>query len=185
MVHFIGLKPDVTVNRGDRLQESQLQRVSMARANAGNLAQFAEPYDSVNAVVGCRVYRTLEGGSLLLRTDTKTPPAELVFNEQPRPGVEEVAIGVPIDPARIVPSLIQPGDLVSFIAAKGASRSPTPMSAAGGDGGAALASAPEVAAMRSGETSSGSAPSVSCHSARDWVAQTWPGLPDKTRCRRT
>lgn len=118
MVQFIGVRPDVTVNRGDRLQESQLQRVSIARANAGNLAQFAESYDSLKALIGCRVYRTLEGGSLLLRTDTKTPPPTLIFNEQTKSGVEEVAIGVPIDPARIVPSLIEPGDYVSFIAGK-------------------------------------------------------------------
>jgi hypothetical protein len=151
MVHFIGVKPETTVNRGDRLQEAQLQRVSIARANAGNLVQFAEPFESLGAVVGCRVYRTLEGGSLLLRTDTKTPPAELVFNEQTRSGVEEVAIGVPIDPARIVPALIQPGDTVSFIAGKGigpgvfptpasgtpnppASGSPDSAVATGGDG---------------------------------------------------
>jgi hypothetical protein len=126
MVHFIGIKPEVTVNRGDRLEEDHLQKVSIARANAGNLVKFAESYDAVTSVVGCPVHRTLEGGSLLLRTDTKTPPAELIFGEQTQPGIEEVAMGVPIDPARIVPSLIKPGDTVSFIAAKGAFRGPTP-----------------------------------------------------------
>ena len=131
MVRFIGIKPDVTINRGDRLQEHQLEMVSIARANAGNLMKFAEPYDSLKSVVGCPVYRTLEGGSLLLRTDTKTPPAELIFEEQTQPGIEEVAIGVPIDPARIVPALIQPGDFVSFIAAKDSVRGLTPTSAAG------------------------------------------------------
>jgi hypothetical protein len=129
MVHFLGVKPEVTVNRGDRLQEDQLQRVSIARANAGNLVKFAEPYESLKSVVGCPVYRTLEGGSLLLRTDTKTPPAELIFGERTRPGEEEVAMGVPIDPARIVPSLIKPGDLVSFIVVKGSVRGPTAASA--------------------------------------------------------
>lgn len=131
MVHFIGIKPDATVNRGDRLQESHLERVSIARANAGNLVKLAEPYDSLKSLVGCPVYRTLEGGSLLLRTDTKTPPAELFFEEQTQPGVEEVAIGVPIDPARIVPSLIQPGDYVSFIAAKDGPHPAAPRPVAG------------------------------------------------------
>jgi hypothetical protein len=151
MVHFLGVKPDVTINRGDRLQEAQLQRVSMARANAGNLMQFAEPYDSISAVVGCRVYRTLEGGSLLLRTDTKTPPAELAFNEQTRSGVEEVAIGVPIDPARIVPSLIQPGDMVSFIAARNVLPSAAPVAAASPAEGPPLAVSLDPAAVSPGD----------------------------------
>lgn len=118
MVHFIGVKPEVTVNRGDRLEASQLQKVSIARANAGNLVKFAESYDAMSSVLGCPVHRTLEGGSLLLRTDTRTPPSELIFEPPTRPGVEEVAMGVPIDPARIVPALIKPGDLVSFIAVR-------------------------------------------------------------------
>jgi hypothetical protein len=71
------------------------------------------------------VYRTLEGGSLLMRTDTKTPPPELIFGEQTQPGVEEVAIGVPIDADRIVPSLIKPGDLVSFLSSRSSADGPT------------------------------------------------------------
>jgi hypothetical protein len=151
-VRFIGIKPEVTVNRGDRLQEDQLQEVSIARANAGNLVKFAEPYESLRSVVGCPVYRTLEGGSLLLRTDTKTPPAELIFGDQTQPGVEEVAMGVPIDSARIVPSLIKPGDLVSFIAVKGISREPTPAPAAVAASGAAalVPTAAESEAFASG-----------------------------------
>ncbi len=131
MVHFIGVKPEVTVNRGDRLQEEHLQKVSLARANAGNLVKFAEPYESLKSVVGMTVYRTLEGGSLLMRTDTKTPPPELIFGEQTQPGVEEVAIGVPIDAERIVPSLIKPGDLVSFLSSRSLAGGPTLASAPG------------------------------------------------------
>lgn len=126
MVEFIGIKPEVTVNRGDRLQEEHLQKVSIARANAGNLVKFAEPYESLKSMIGLTVYRTLEGGSLLMRTDTKTPPPELIFGDPGgQPGVEEVAIGVPIDAERIVPSLIKPGDLVSFISSRGLADGPT------------------------------------------------------------
>jgi hypothetical protein len=123
---LIGIKPEVTVNAGSRLQEDQLQRVSITRANVGNLTSFAEPYDAVKTVVGLTVSRTLEGGSLLLRTDTKTVPPELIFGDQTQPGVEEVLMGVPIDPDRLVPSLIKPGDLVSFVSARNPGYGPTP-----------------------------------------------------------
>jgi hypothetical protein len=125
MIDFIGVKPEVTINRGDRLQEEHLQKVSIARANAGNLVKFAEPYESLKSMIGMTVHRTLEGGSLLMRTDTKTPPPELIFGEQTQPGVEEVAIGVPIDAERIVPSLIKPGDLVSFLSSRSSADGPT------------------------------------------------------------
>lgn len=151
MVEFIGIKPEVIVNRGDRLQEDHLQKVSIARANASNLVKFAEPYESLKSMIGLTVYRTLEGGSLLMRTDTKTPPPELIFGDPGgQPGVEEVAIGVPIDSERIVPSLIKPGDLVSFISSRGAADGPT---LASPPGAASRAGTPQPVPDAEGEPS--------------------------------
>jgi hypothetical protein len=114
-VAFVGIKEDKVVGRGEPLLEENFEAVEIPRRWAGNLGNFAVKWEARATVVGRRAWRSLEGGSLLLLSDLKTPPQELVFGQNLRPGIEERAVGVPVDPRRFVASLVQPGDIVSFV----------------------------------------------------------------------
>lgn len=107
-VAMIGIKPDVEIERGQRLEESQLVPVEIPRRVVGNLKDFAVPYSALPTVVGRPVWRHLAGGSLLLEQDLRTPPQELKIAENER------VIWVAVDPRTFVPSLVTPGVLVSF-----------------------------------------------------------------------
>ena len=58
----------------------------------------------------------------------ETPPAQLSFGQNVKAGVEERAMGVPIDTRRVVPSLVEPGDMVTFIVPGSGLETPTPAS---------------------------------------------------------
>lgn len=119
-VAFIGIKPEVEIHPAEMLLDEHLTKVEIPASAVGNLKDFAYLYESRQTVVGERVPRAIPGGSLLLRHDLTTPPrGGLVLGEDARPGVEERAMGVPIDSRKIVPSLVNPGDLVSFLAPSG------------------------------------------------------------------
>jgi hypothetical protein len=125
---FIGIAPSVTVNRGEVLREEHLTAVPIPRALAGKLKDFAFLWSGRRAEIDQRVARTLTGGSLLLRSDMETPRLALGFSQNLKPGIEETALGVPVDSRRGVASLIEPGDMVTFIVPGTASESPTPAS---------------------------------------------------------
>lgn len=112
MVRFIGVKPGVTIARGDKLTESNLVAVEIPKNLVGNLFEFACKYSEINDVLGRYVWRTLDcsdnGSVLLMRSDLKTPPKELEL------GKGERAIGIPVDARTFVTSLVNPGDKVSF-----------------------------------------------------------------------
>jgi len=133
-VYFIGIKPEVTVTRGDRLVEENLVPVGIPRENVGSLNDFAVRFEKRDAVLGMNVSRTLPGGSLLLEEDLKTPPQTLDFGKQTAEGVEERAMWIPVDTKTFVPSLVTPGDQVSFVFPRSRIGSPTP--AAGADSAA-------------------------------------------------
>jgi len=114
-ISFIGIKPDVSVARGQRLTEEHLARVEIPAKSVGNLADFAFRWSARQSVINSPVWRTLTEGSLLMVEDLKTPPLELQFGQDSGPGgQEEVATWVPVDNRTFVPSLVVPGDWVSF-----------------------------------------------------------------------
>jgi len=147
-VAFIGIGPEVRVARGSTIVREHLVPVEVPQRVARNLEKFAVKFSDVNTVVGQKALRTLEGGSLLLRDDLRTPPAELDFTENLEAGVEEeVARGIPIDSRSIVPSLIEPGNLVSFLAPRVLSESPAvaaPLSPGGPEPGKPEPGKPEL-----------------------------------------
>jgi len=118
-VAFVGIKKDKVVGRGEPLAEENLEPVEIPRQSVGNLANFAVKWEARATVVSRRVWRTLEGGSLLLLADLTTPPQELAFGQDLPPGTEERAWFVPVDTRRFVTSLVQPGDLVDFLVSSG------------------------------------------------------------------
>jgi Flp pilus assembly protein CpaB len=115
---FIGVKPGEMIGRGDRLTRSKLVPVGIPRNSVGNIEDFAIRWDKVETVEGEPVWRPLAGSSLLLSNDLRTPPQELKLAK------DEQAMWVPVDNRRFVPSLVVPGDRVSFIVTRGSG--PTP-----------------------------------------------------------
>lgn len=105
---FIGIKPDVDVDRGEKLQQQHLVKVEIPQRAVGNLKGFAVSYNALQSVLGQPVWRHMSGGTLLLEQDLLTPPQELNF------GPNERVVWVSVDLRSLVPALIVPGDLVSF-----------------------------------------------------------------------
>lgn len=124
-IAFIGVKEDKVVGRSEPLTEENIEPVEIPRRWVGKLEEYAILYSARPTVLGRRPWRPLEGGSLLLRSDLKTPPQELSFGTNLPPGAEERAYFVPIDTRRLIPSLVQPGDLVDFIISASPLGSPT------------------------------------------------------------
>lgn len=117
MVAFVGIHPDQHVERGERLRNEHLVAVDIPRHSVGNLRDFAVLDAARATVVGQAVSRPLEGGSLLLQADLDTPPPKLTLGENER------IMWIPVDSRSFVPSLITPGDLVTFTIVRSA---PTP-----------------------------------------------------------
>src|SRR5690606_9008423 len=72
-----------------------------------------------------KAVRAYEGGEIVLRQDLKTPPGELTLAENER------AMWIPVDVGSYVPSLIEPGDMVSFIVPKSMAAANDPESETG------------------------------------------------------
>ncbi|MDZ7618194.1 MAG: hypothetical protein U1E05_14405 [Patescibacteria group bacterium] len=107
-VAFVGIHPEQYVERGERLREEQLVAVRIPRNAVGNLSEFAVLDSARRSVVGQPVSRPLAAGRLLLQDDLDTPPPKLVLRE------DERIMWVPVDSRSFVPSLITPGDMVTF-----------------------------------------------------------------------
>ncbi len=150
MVAFIGIKKGVKIDRGEHLTDDKLVAVDIPANHIGNLKDFAYLWADRITVKDLPVWRTLdsnsEGALLLMQSDVATPLKELEL------GKDEVIRWIPVDSRSFVPSLIAPGDLVSFILPKlqpGPTRAPQPKPA--GDPGKPDAARP---AADSGENPS-------------------------------
>ena len=116
-VAFVGIHPEQYVERGERLREEQLVAVRIPRNAVGNLSDFAVLDSARRSVIGQPVSRPLDRGRLLLQDDLDTPPPKLVLGENER------IMWIPVDNRSYVPSLVTPGDMVTFKVVRGA---PTP-----------------------------------------------------------
>ncbi|MCH8922629.1 MAG: hypothetical protein IIA67_05720 [Planctomycetes bacterium] len=114
-VAFIGVREGVTIKVGDLIKKNQLQPVPVPENNAKYLREFAYLYDDVDSVVGAfRATRTLKAGDLLFHQDYRTPPSEPAFAQHKGHSL----MWVSVDSGRFVPSLVDPGDRISFIVPK-------------------------------------------------------------------
>lgn len=114
-VAFVGIAPNKDLDAGHILSEEDLVAVAIPPIPARRLKDFAYLYADRKSVLGLRVTRPVPGGSLLLQDDLRPPPPRLRFGGQPAGNTEEIAMFIPIDTRTIVPSLLEPGDMVSFI----------------------------------------------------------------------
>jgi hypothetical protein len=112
MVGFIGIRGGRTVNRGQPLRDEDLTTLEIPRRWVGNIKDFAVPIGDKGSVLGQPVCRTLIGECLLLRDHLKTPADKLDLEEG------EDVWWIPVDTRAFVPSLVKPGDMVSFIVSR-------------------------------------------------------------------
>jgi hypothetical protein len=114
---FVGIRPKTVVERNELLTRDHLVPVPIPREAAGTLREFAVLYSAQQAVIGHAVTRTIPGGSLLLNDDIRTPPLELNLGlgADKEGSVRERAMWIPFDTRSFIPSLITPGDQVSFL----------------------------------------------------------------------
>jgi hypothetical protein len=75
----------------------------------GNLNEFGTRWSAANSVIGSSMSRYRTAGSLLLQEDTKTPPPEIKL------GPGEGLVWLPVDTRTFVPSMVVPGDQISFL----------------------------------------------------------------------
>ena len=106
---FVGIKNDVALKPGDMINEDHLVEVEIPMTQAKTLRDFVFPYDSRSAIIGTRATRAMTGGEFIYRHDYRTPPPELELKEG------EQLIWVPVDGSGFVPSLLNPGDEISFL----------------------------------------------------------------------
>jgi hypothetical protein len=109
IVQFLGIKDGVTIKTGDLIQEADLVPVPIPEFNARRLRPFVFLYNDVNTIAGTRSTRTMEGGELFTRHDYRTPPPELELKENER------LMWVTVSSSGFVPSLLNPGDQITFI----------------------------------------------------------------------
>ena len=133
LVYFIGVKPGTTISAGERLKADSLERVGIPAQNVGNLQEYAILYKDLNTLEGEPVWRMIPEGSLLLRDDLHTPPQELNLAKGQK------LLWIPVDTRTFVPSLVVPGDMVSFLVSAPTRAAARPAAAphSDADGGAA------------------------------------------------
>ncbi|HZN33503.1 MAG TPA: hypothetical protein VFB80_06770 [Pirellulaceae bacterium] len=108
-VSYIGIRKGAIIRRGDRFSEDHLVPIDIPKSHVGNLERVAIRYADRGTVVGMSAVKDYEGDELLLRGDLDTPPATLELKSTER------AMWIPVDTRTFVPSLVNPGDLVSFL----------------------------------------------------------------------
>jgi hypothetical protein len=112
MVSFLAVADGVRIRQGDVFQESHFTAVEIPRKQVGRLQDTAVLHQDRHTVIGMKAIHNYDGGEIVLRQDLKTPPAELTLAENER------VMWIPVDSGTFVPSLVAPGNLVSFIVPK-------------------------------------------------------------------
>ncbi len=124
-VEYLGIAQSTVIRPGDRFTEEQLVKVAIPKNAQGELPHFAVLYSDRQTVIGMPAVRLYAGGELVLRQDLKSPPPALSLARE-----NERAMWIPVDTRTFVPSLVNPGDMVSFLVGE----TPTPAAEPGPDG---------------------------------------------------
>jgi hypothetical protein len=111
MVSFLAVGDNDRVDAGDLFQERNFVSLDIPRKNASYLSDAAVFFKDRATVVGRPALRNYRSGDIVLWHELKTPPAELNLKDG------EALMWVPVG-GSFVPSLITPGDIVSFIVPK-------------------------------------------------------------------
>jgi len=109
IVSFLALDENVRLKAGDTFLAEHFVKVDIPRKHAGALAETAVLYEDRNAVTSMKALHEYRGGEIILRQELKTPAEEFKLN------ANELALWIPVNSATFVPSLVRPGDMVSFV----------------------------------------------------------------------
>lgn len=108
-VSFLGISDGTTVEPGQPLSRRHFVEVKIPERHAKKLQNFVYLYNDRATLEGSPATRHYEGGELVFRADHRTPPAELKLEK------DEEMFWVPVDSRSFVPSLVNPGDRITFI----------------------------------------------------------------------
>jgi len=108
-VSFLGISEGVTIAPGQPLNSRHFVEVRIPERHAKHLQDFVYLYEDRATLEGSPATRVYEGGELVFRADHRTPPAELKLD------ADEEMFWVPVDSRSFVPSLVNPGDRITFI----------------------------------------------------------------------
>lgn len=121
VIEFVGIKDGTTISPGDRLTLADLEPVPIPMASVEELDKVAIRYSATEAIKTLTVWRLLTGPTLLFKDDLDpTLPRELDLEEN------EAIVGISVSPGTYVPSLVDPGDQVSFVISTSRINWPTP-----------------------------------------------------------
>ncbi len=121
-VSFLGITDGASIAPGQPLNRQHFVEVRIPERHAKNLQDFVYLYEDRATLEGTPATRDYEGGELVFRADHRTPPAELKLDKN------EEMFWVPVDSRSFVPSLVNPGDRITFVVpvyANQSSRPPT------------------------------------------------------------
>ncbi|MGO8691284.1 MAG: hypothetical protein ACLQLG_16810 [Thermoguttaceae bacterium] len=141
-VYFIAVKRGATINRGERLKIENLETVAYPRERAASLMGHTvactreNDFNSVRDLVTCR---TLSEGALVWRDDVSTPVQDTVLL-----GKDEGDVWISVDAKNFIPSLVTPGDTITFVVAAAPPRPNVPTPAARNEAGRGAAPAGEA-----------------------------------------
>ena len=119
-VSFLGIREGATVAPGQPLTGRHFVEVRIPERHAKNLQDFVYLYEDRATLEGSPATRNYEGGELVYRADHRTPPAELKLDNN------EEMFWVPVDSRSFVPSLVNPGDRITFVVPVYANRTARP-----------------------------------------------------------
>ena len=112
MVDFIAIAEDVKINPGDKFNEAHFMTLSIPQNAVGNLDKVAVFWKDRATVVGEPATKSYSPGEILLQRQIRTPP-EMDIKKLLM--ADERLLWIPVDTRTFVPSLVNAGDLVSFI----------------------------------------------------------------------
>ena len=108
MVYFIGVAAGETIGRGELFTEDKLKKVPFPKEYAKDLKDFVVHWDSLDEVCDTRAPRLIKDRSLLVDRDLEGALQELDLEGGS-------LMWVHVNTRTCVPSLINPGDYVSFL----------------------------------------------------------------------
>ncbi len=109
VISFLAIADGVRIKSGDTFLKEHFVKLDIPRKNVGTLQETAVLFQDRHTVVSMKALHEYRGGEIVLRQELKTPPEE--FKLKPN----ELAIWIPVNSATFVPSLVRPGDEVSFV----------------------------------------------------------------------
>ena len=126
-VEFLAVAETKEINAGHQFTKEDLMSVPIPKRNVGNLERSAVKWEMLSTVVGTRARKTYAPSEMIMHRDLTTPPdndirTQLADNEN--------LVWVPVDSRTTVPSLLNAGNMVSFIVPRGnRAGGPTPVGA--------------------------------------------------------